>query len=59
MTRGKSRKSEFSALCFIAYKKARAEALAMQRRQPMRSGCAPAEPYPHGCIKMITTKAFE
>jgi len=23
--------------------------------QPMRSGCSPAEPYPHGCNKSIVT----
>jgi len=59
MTRGKSCKSEFIALSFIAYKKPERKALAMQRRQPMRSGCAPAEPYPNGCTEMITTKVFE
>jgi hypothetical protein len=25
----------------------------MQIGQPIRSGCAPAEPYPHGCIDIV------
>ena len=30
---------------------------AMQQGQPMRSGCAPAEPYPHGCNKRVAQKS--
>jgi len=46
---GKRRENEFNALSLIAYKKAGRSYPAMQQGQPVRSGCAPAEPYPHGC----------
>jgi len=30
---------------------------AMQQGQPMRSGCAPAEPYLHGCTNRFAKKS--
>jgi hypothetical protein len=57
MSTGKRRdlkfKTEFNALSLIAYKKAGIIYPAMQQGQPMRSGCSPAEPYPHGCNNIV------